>query len=88
MYKLKYLKDNWKLIIHLLFRTKRFGVNNKIWSSFDDTLFGVSNKRIIWDIIRIYPIYKNFEMMRFRANIGFVSKETCKKLGISYERER
>jgi hypothetical protein len=69
--KLKYMKDNWKLLVHILFTTKRFGVNNKWWSSFD-SLFGIpwykrTPLRLIW----------NYKMAKFRATkCHFISKET------------
>ncbi len=80
-FKVRFLRDNWKMIVHLLFRTKRFGVNNQ-WGSRKDfpSGFGWPWWRIIWGIITVLPIYDNYCQMRFRAEIGFVSKETCNKL--------
>jgi len=78
-FKAKYLKDNWKLIIHLFFRTKYFGVNNQ-WQSTFPSIFGWSWRQRIWGIITILPIIDNYRAMRFRANIGFVSKDTFIKL--------
>lgn len=56
----------WKIGIHLLFRTKRFGVNNQWWSNFD-SIFGWGNIRKAWAIIRIYPIVRNYSHMKYRA---------------------
>ncbi len=77
----KFIKDNWKMGIHLLFRTKQFGVNNGWYSDFD-SLFGISNHKILISILLVKPIYDNYKMMRLRAaGCHFLSEETNKKLG-------
>lgn len=68
---IKYLFANWKLVFHLLLRTKRFGVNNEWWSEFD-SIFGWSNKEKIIAILTIKPIITNYKMMIIRSAIGFV----------------
>ena len=78
--KIKYILKNWKLGVHLVFRTKRFGVNNEWWCHFDSSL-GVSTKQILWDIVRIRPILRNYELMKVRATkLHFLSAETCAML--------
>jgi hypothetical protein len=63
---LKFIFGNWKLIIHLLFGTFRFGVDNK-WRSSFDSMFSVPwNKR--------YKLIERYKLMRFRAEIGFISQ--------------
>lgn len=57
---------NWKIGVHLALRTKRFGVNNRWWHPADSCM-GVSTPQIIWDVIRIYPIFRNIQLMEFRA---------------------
>jgi len=64
--RINFLYKNWKLGIHLLFRTKRFGVNNKWWWH-EDGIFGWSNWKIFYSIIKIKPIINNYKMMKFRA---------------------
>ena len=66
--KIIYLMKNWKLGLHLILRTKRFGVDNKWWYHFDDTTFGVDTKQIIWDVIHIYPLFTNYKLMKIRAS--------------------
>ncbi len=65
MKRIKYIYSNWKLGVHLISRTKRFGVNNK-WCSNFDSLFGISftNK-----IKLLYPrnFKQNLLMIHFRA---------------------
>ena len=72
---IKYLRENWKQMIHLILGTYRFGVNNEWWSTFD-SLFGIplynrTPRRMI----------QNYRMARFRAiNCFFVTTETAWKL--------
>ena len=39
--KINYILENWKMIVHLLFKTQRFGVNNLLWSS-HPSVFGTA----------------------------------------------
>lgn len=69
-----YIKYNWKLVIHLLFRTYHFGVNNNWWND-GRAFFGLPICKFErWHIVN------NYRRMRFRAQIGFVSYKTYKKL--------
>ena len=74
-FKLKYGRKNWKLLVHLMFSTYYFGVNNE-WSSTFPSMFGV-------------PIYKrtlskvllNYKLAKLRAvSCGFISKRSAQKL--------
>ena len=78
----KFIIQNWKLIIHLLFKTNRFGVNNQ-WSSNFDSIFGgwTVGQRII-NTIKIKPIIFNYQFAKYRAvSCGFLSRESCEALG-------
>ena len=73
MTKIQYVKQNWKLGIHLIFRTKRFGVNNRWWNDFD-SMFGLSLYEIIFSVLKIRPLIDNYKLMKFRAeNCHFLS---------------
>lgn len=76
--RLKYFRKNWKLGVHLLFRTKRFGVNNEAWPiGKGNSIFGWSNWKIFWSIIKIKPIIQNWKAMKFRAGAcHFLSDES------------
>jgi len=78
--KMEWCLENWKLGVHLILKTKRFGVNNEWWCKFD-SMFGVSFCKRMWMLIRIYPIIDNYKQMKFRARIGFVDGKTCEMLG-------
>ena len=55
----RYFLKNWKLMIHLIFRTYRFGVNNKWWCEYH-SIFGLPyHKR--------FDIITNYKMMKFRV---------------------
>ena len=70
-YMFKFFINNWKMVIHLLFHTKRFGVNNEWWSK-GDSLWGWSTKQKIWGLLTIKPLIHNYKMMIYRSAIGFV----------------
>jgi hypothetical protein len=75
--KLQILRLNWKLGAHLIFRTKRFGVNNEWWSSFD-SIFGWPWWKQVWALLTIKPLFDNYQAMKFRAvACKFVSEETA-----------
>jgi len=60
--KAKYVLENWKLGVHLLFHTYRFGVNNEWWSLWD-SMFGLP----WYKKINLWQIYDNCQAMKFRA---------------------
>jgi len=67
--------------VHLIFRTKRFGVNNK-WSNDFDSIWGWSWKKRLISIIKITPIIDNYKSMRTRATfLHFMSDDEKKKMG-------
>ncbi len=78
--RIKYFLENWKVGIHLIFRTKRFGVNNQWWSPFD-SMFGWSNRRRLWNIIKIRPMIENYKHMKLRAGrmCHFINDEDYKE---------
>ncbi|MBF0202757.1 MAG: hypothetical protein HQK67_00255 [Desulfamplus sp.] len=53
------------MVIHLLFKTKRFGVNNQLWAE-QDSLFG-EPCLTGWS-----QAIKNYKMMKIRAFSGFI----------------
>lgn len=77
----RYMLDNWKIFIHLLFRTKRFGVNNHWWNYFDSG-FGLPWYKIIIRILLIYPLFETYTEIKFRAiACSFLSEKTNKLIG-------
>jgi len=62
---IRYYHKNWKLFLHLLLRTKRFGVNNQWWNDFD-SIFGLSIWKIILRIITIRPLIIEWNKIKFR----------------------
>ena len=60
-----YFTENWKMIVHLLLKTRRFGVNNQAWYH-ENSIFGASPARGFSQIL------KNYKMMKIRAFTGFI----------------
>lgn len=88
MDRLKFLYENWRLGVHLLFRTKRFGINNEKWSQRrkgtipESSIFGWPWYKILWGIITIKPIIYNYRGMRFRSvTCYFLTDEQNKLIG-------
>ncbi len=76
-----YIKRNWKIFLHLFFRTKRFGVNNKWWSDFNSP-FGISIWKRLWWAITVKPLINNYQMIIFRARgCWFLTTEELNLLG-------
>lgn len=78
---IKYIFENWKLSLHLILRTRRFGVNNRWWSDFDSH-FGLPLHKVILRVLLVYPIIYEFYCMKFRAvHNYFMSSGELNKLG-------
>ncbi|KKM94708.1 hypothetical protein LCGC14_1195580 [marine sediment metagenome] len=89
MKRIRFILDNWKLIIHLLFRTNRFGVNNQLSSTFDSMFGGWTVQERIINTIKVKPIIHNYRMVKWRATaIGVLDKKTCEILGWKSELQR
>lgn len=70
-----FVLKNWKLIAHLLFGTKHFGVNNQRTVNFD-SLFARQSRLTPCLVIRRYKLAK------IRAvHLGFLHPDTCRALG-------
>ena len=62
----RFVLAHWKLGVHLVCRTKRFGVNNGWWATFD-SLWGWSLGRLLWSIVTVVPMIKNLQGIWVRA---------------------
>ena len=56
----------WKLGVHLVLRTKRFGVNNRWWSDFD-SMWGWPWWWIVLAVVTVRPIVDNYRGVKLRA---------------------
>ncbi len=65
--RLKFFREYWKLGIHLVLRTRRFGVNNHWWSSFD-SLWGLSGWKIALSILLVKPVLDRLYALRVRMS--------------------
>ena len=70
--KWQFIKDHWKLGTHLVLHTKHFGVNNDWWFN-GDSFFGESTPRMLFNIVCVYPLIRNYKDMKHRAiYLGFM----------------
>ena len=80
--KLEYYKKNWKLMVHLMFRTYKFGVNNDWWFTGGSSMFGYPWYKKIWMIVRIRPFIYNLKCIYFRAvACHFIDDDSKKIIG-------
>lgn len=77
----KFVFAHWKVGVHLLFRTRHFGVNNEWWSK-GRSVMGLPLYRQIINAALIFPLLKNYRMMkiRFGASVGFLEHDRYKKI--------
>ena len=78
--KIRFILSHWKLGFHLLLRTKRFGVDNRWWSTFD-SMFGYPLWKIILRVVLIYPLYQEYWLIKSRTlGAHLLPAETCRML--------
>lgn len=84
--KLKFISRHWKMVVHFLLRTKRFGVNNEWW--FDgDSMWGKSFMGKIRHVMRIRPVFNEYKNMKFRATACyFMNDEQLEIMGWKHEK--
>lgn len=75
-YGLKY----WRLSIHLIFKTKHFGVNNLWWAS-QPSAIGWHWYQIVWGTLTIVPIVRNYQSLKVRSCLGWLPEAECLALG-------
>jgi len=56
---------HWKLLVHYLFKTKRFGYNNEWWAK-EDFFLGWNFKKQFYSTLKICPI-RNYWYAKWRA---------------------
>ena len=82
MTRYKYFKENWKLIIHIMLRTYRFGVNNEWWCDFN-SMFGLP----LYKRFSPKQLIENYKSAKFRAlACYFIDDETARVLFPKYFR--
>ncbi len=60
------MMGHWKIGFHLILRTKRFGVDNHWWSQFD-SMFGYPLWKIVWRVLLIYPLIREYWRIKART---------------------
>ena len=77
--KLSYFFKHWRFIVHLLLKTRHFGVNN-VWWSAEPSCLGWSLWQQCKGVILVIPIIRNYQAMKFRAFAGWIPKQQAKQL--------
>lgn len=62
----RFYLENWKLGVHLIFRTKHFGVDNGWWFRYE-SLMGWPLWKIIWSVVTIRGFLANVKGVYRRA---------------------
>ena len=80
MNKKRWILNHWKIGLHLILRTKRFGVDNRWWSQFD-SMWGYPLWKIILRVAMIYPLIQEYRRIKARTiGVHLLSGETCQML--------
>ncbi len=75
-YAIKY----WRLVIHLVFKTKHFGVNNLWWSKQPSSI-GWHWYQQLWGLLTVMPIVRNIQSLKVRSRLGWIPKAESDALG-------
>lgn len=78
--KLVWICRHWKIVLHLLLGTHRFGVNNK-WRERFSVWYGLHPLKIFWNVLRVYPIIRMYHFVKWRTiGCNTLDTETCELL--------
>lgn len=80
--RIRYGVKYWRLAIHLILKTKHFGVNNRWWQK-QPSAIGWHWHQIVWGILTIRPIMRNIQSLKVRSCIGWMPQAECKALGFT-----
>lgn len=78
--RLKYGFKYWKLAIHLIFKTKHFGVNNLCWAQ-QPSAIGWHWYQILFGVLTVLPILRNYQSLKVRSCLGWLPESECIALG-------
>ena len=86
--KVAFVFTQWKFIIHLLFKTRFFGVNNQ-WRSTEPSMLSWTVRQRLVNSLLIIPIVRNYQAMRFRSFAGWIPKPQAERLfSVAPEKEK
>ena len=78
--RLSYAIKYWRLAIHLVFKTKHFGVNNLWWSQ-QPSAIGWHWYQIVFGVLTIMPIVRNYQSLKVRSCLGCLLEADFLALG-------
>lgn len=82
--RITFARKYWKLAIHLILKTKHFGVNNDWWSIHPSPV-GWNCGQKLWGIVTLMPIWRNYQSMKVRSCLGWIPGDDADALGFSQE---
>lgn len=69
----------WKLAVHLVFKTKHFGVNNRWWQA-QPSPIGWHWYQILFGTLCVLPILRNYQSLKVRSCIGWMPLAECREM--------
>jgi hypothetical protein len=82
--RIQFMRQYWKLAIHLILKTKHFGVNNDWWAAHASPI-GWSCGQKLWGIVTVMPIWRNYQSMKVRSCLGWLPSNDADALGFSQD---
>ncbi len=79
-YKIRFYRHYWKLGVHLVFKTRHFGVNNHWWAREPSVIAWPWWRRLL-AMVTLIPLIQNYQSMKVRACIGWMPFDQCHRLG-------
>ncbi len=77
VFRLNYLLENWKMLVHLFFGTHRFGINNDTWGG----------HRSLYGTAPFTNLIASYRSMRRRAFLGFIPLNDAIRLFPGYAKK-
>ena len=71
--KIQFMIRHWRLVVHLLLKTQKFGVNNQWIAKHPSALAWSFQERVI-GILKVTPILNNYRCLVMRSYSGWISK--------------
>ncbi|MGC9385829.1 MAG: hypothetical protein ACP5D0_02700 [Hydrogenovibrio sp.] len=78
--KIQFAFKYWRLAVHLILKTRHFGVNNLWWSQ-QPSAIGWRWYQQAWGILTIWPIVRNYQSLKVRSCLGWIPQADCEALG-------
>ncbi len=79
---LRFALAHWRLGVHLVLRTRHFGVNNRWWEGRFASVLGKPLWLVVLRVLLIYPLLRDMHFVRVRMTaMGMVHPDQCRMFG-------